>query len=122
MQEQEYGKHHEGHVELWNWLFHHPNKGKSQWPGWERNGGIWPEVEADCFACEVSRDPACRDCPIIWGEKIINGKMQCGHNDSPYCKWYYAKSPKAHKKYAALVRDAVWIPYEEWLEMVMEIV
>ena len=112
-----YEKYAKRHWELWNWLSHHQSKGKSQWPGWERNGGRWPSVEVNCFACEVSEKANCGDCPIIWGKRTFSGQMRCGHDDSPYSKWSLAKSLKTHKKYAALIRDAVWIPYEEWKEL-----
>jgi len=108
-----YEEAHGRHIELWDWLFHHPSKEKESCPKWEDNGGKWEGVSHDCFACEIddSVDANCHSCPVDWGSE------RCLRWDSPYRKWSDAEPPKTRKKYAALVRDAVWMKYEEWIKL-----
>lgn len=52
------------HRILWRWLAENPEASKSQWPGWELNGGKYEETDADCFLCEFAQ--RCGDCPLEW--------------------------------------------------------
>ena len=56
------------HKALWNWLSKNPGKRKSDWPGWEENGGRTDFATSFCFACEYSGQRPCRCCPLDWGE------------------------------------------------------
>ena len=93
------------HYKLWDWLYHHPSKGKDDWLEWEFNGGEVPAVDSNCFACEIilQREALCKNCPINW-----NPFNSCIENESSYTKWDKAKSLKTRKKYAKLVRDVKW--------------
>lgn len=44
----------EAHKQMWTWLAENPKKYKSDWPGWDYNGGTHAPVEAACFACEYT--------------------------------------------------------------------
>ena len=67
---------HNAHRDLWNWLSHNPFKRKSDWPGWEKNGGKYPDAGNECFACDAC--PDCSGCPLVWPnghcyERIVDG-------------------------------------------------
>ena len=109
----QYEEAHERHIILWDWCAKHPTKEKDDCPMWEENGGEWEENENACFACEVcdQADLSCTHCPIDWGVE------SCCTTGSPYLKWADSESMKTRKKYAALIRDAKWTPYEEWIKI-----
>ena len=109
-----YEEAHGRHIELWDWCYHHPSKAKASCPKWKDNGGEWEANDWECFACEVidSGGSSCRACPVDWGEDCL-----CCSKNSPFNKWDDSQSPKTRKKYAALVRDAVWMKYEEWIKL-----
>jgi len=88
-------KAHKLHRELWDWLYHHPSKKKSDWPGWKDNGGNASRVRADCFLCEYYyfHFGDCLHCPLFL--------------NNYFTRWALCASLKTKKKYAKLVRDAV---------------
>lgn len=88
--------------ELWTWLAETGEGYKNTWPGWKTYG----VVQNDCAFCEYSYpkaigyhdtdDVICRKCP--WYRKFGH----CEEYDSPYWKWWEARSAKTRKKYARL--------------------
>jgi len=110
---EQYEESHAQHIQLWDWCFHHPSKEKDDCPMWEWNSGTWEAVRGNCFACEVAHSicnfAPCSRCPM-------DAKI-CYAFFSYYDKWESVKSPKTSKKYAALIRDAKWMPYEEWIKL-----
>ena len=87
------------HRELWDWLFHHPSKGKKDWPRWELNGGDIEAAAADCFLCEYMREnrKVCDRCPLLWP-----GGGMCV---VVFERWRTARSPATRKKHAKTMRD-----------------
>lgn len=87
-------------LELWQWLYKHPDKGKFKWPEWEYNGGKYPTVINDCFAC--NKGP-CSKCPLLplWPDTCCPG----AHQSTIYTRWAAAKSNKTRKKYAKQIVD-----------------
>jgi len=83
------------HRELWDWLYHHPLKGKEDWPKW-----VWNDGDLDaynrCFLCDYVG--SC--CPVNWVTTT-----DCMSKRSYYHRWSKAKTPKTRKKYAKLIRD-----------------
>ena len=56
-----------GHLCLWDWCIKNPQKEKSEWPGWKRNGGKYEDQPFDCFACGYDAQfygPRCSSCPL----------------------------------------------------------
>ena len=94
------------HRMLWGWLADNPGTKhkltkKSDWPGWEYNGGRYAEVDEDCFLCEYAFrviDMTCPQCPLDWGEDLL-----CV--ESIYLDWCEARTPKTRSKYAEIIRD-----------------
>ena len=102
------------HRELWGWLadnpinLKYPNifNYKSNWPGWEKNGGKFPDIDEHCFLCEYDASNVdfdgkyfCEDtCLLVWNS-ISSG---CG---SEFGNWCYAKTEENRRKYAILIRD-----------------
>lgn len=108
---EQYEEYHERHIELWDWCFHHPSSEKYNCPMWRWNDGPWEDENgSECHACDACGF-RCGECPVDWG------KPTCSSEGSPFDKWCDAGSPKTRKKYAALVRDAKWMPYEEWIKL-----
>jgi len=91
------------HRELWDWLYHHPNKQKWDWPSWESNGGNIPRVSSYCFLCEYSVqhwNNYCREtCILDWSPD--SGCL----GDGAFERWDNAISPRTRKKYAKIIRD-----------------
>ena len=72
---------HQAHRELWDWLSKHPGKLKSEWPGWDRNYGPYPDNGNECFACDACSD--CSGCPLVWPhghcyERVVYGETLHG--------------------------------------------
>lgn len=67
---------HAAHVELWDWLAQHPDKGKDDWPGWEESGAI-PVFY--CFACKAAERMAqyLKQLPKDSGVGAINCATLC---------------------------------------------
>jgi len=40
--------------DVWSWLAVNPEKDKSDYPGWEANGGSVPKMTYDCPCCEYA--------------------------------------------------------------------
>ena len=106
----QYERGHERHIILWNWCILNPFEEKYNCPMWQRVGGKWRRVAVDCFACHIDGDNDCKKCPME------AKACKCGDN-SYFDKWAKAKTAKTRKKYAALLRDAKWTPYEEWIKI-----
>jgi len=53
------------HRKLWRWLNKNPNKHKYDWPGWESNGGRYPDQFISCFFCIYP----CNKCPVEFPPK-----------------------------------------------------
>ena len=87
-----------GHMELWNWLSENPEKGKSDWPGWNYNGGKYRWVDNDCFMCEINFSHSnCDGCPLVqeklWGGPQKAGNIgYCEHPLSAYARWLRSKA------------------------------
>jgi len=105
----QYERGHERHILLWDWCTNHPAKDKDDCPMWQRNGGKWRGVWADCFACHIDENTDCKKCPM--------DAKACKNDVSYFAKYRLAKTLKTRKKYAALIRDAKWTPYEEWIKI-----
>ena len=65
---------HSAHKELWEWLSRHPDKNKTDWPGWDYNEGFYSCLE-ECFACEYAnsfgKNFMCSRCPLIWPGELL---------------------------------------------------
>jgi hypothetical protein len=90
----------EAHIAQWHWLFNNPAKDKSDWPGWQKNGGMYDECERDCFACEICKGECYEFCPLIM--------PACHSPRSPYLRWSNAPKswPNRRKRFAAIIRDS----------------
>lgn len=104
------------HKELWNWLADNPNKGKINWPGWKRNGGIY-DAMGSCFACEYDKQcgtsffDSCEKCPIVWGG------IDCQNLNSPYFQWVTLLNiPSNYKRRSKLARQIANLPVREGVE------
>jgi hypothetical protein len=89
------------HIELWQWLYDHPDKGKEDWPGWEKYCDKTGHIHNLCFAC-VFAGYCVPYCPL--NQELMQG---CRYDQGAYASWCdsYGK-PDEHRKYAALIRDA----------------
>lgn len=86
-------------IDLWTWLEKTGDQHKSNWPEWERNGGTYPEISADCFLCEYDErqdEASCEACPYY------QGYNSCLDLDSPFYLWGKAHSISTRKEYASL--------------------
>jgi hypothetical protein len=66
------------HYAMWDWLYHHPDKEKKDYPGWRQNGGTEKKVINSCFLCEYYKefDISSHYCPLYRaGQCIVNGIM-----------------------------------------------
>jgi len=97
------------HRELWDWLYHNPEKAKGDWPRWEE----LEKVMAQCFLCEYANRKCnltlfqCECCPLAWPRFDLWSRkgVFCYQKDTPFDKWAKAKSPRIKKKYAKIIRD-----------------
>ena len=106
---------HTAHKELWTWLADNPEKGKGEWPGWENNGGKYPNTSNDCFACEYDNKidwPACDSCPLIWETTY------CQPYNSLFTKWQSAFFNNNHKSCSEFARQIANLPVREGVECV----
>lgn len=92
-------------LELWQWLYDNPDKGKSDWPEWEYNGGQYECLPTDCFCCEwVFRvtKTTCSACPLspLWGISCTDLS-----EGNVYRLWGKATTQKDKKKYAKQIVD-----------------
>jgi hypothetical protein len=105
---------HDGHIKLWDDLAKSGNKSKS-------SSSIWKDltykhlctesvIRSLCFCCQFRTIDDCKKCPIKWSkEDIIEDYNSCFYSkDSPYFKWFIARTIKTRKKYAAIIRDMKW--------------
>ena len=99
------------HRELWDWLYHNPDKGKEDWPKWDFNGGEHEKVKSNCFLCEYTGDsygPTVDDClsscPLEWpgGTCTFNSTSEI---IPLYDAWSDARSLKLRTKLAKKIRD-----------------
>ena len=85
--------------ELWEWLAK-TGKKKRDWPGWEENGGKYPDREGNrCFLCNYvpSHNSSCMEaCPYC----IAYGSC-CEKADSPYILWLRSPAMSDEKKHYA---------------------
>ena len=90
------------HRELWDWLYHHPSKHKSDWPKWEYNGGNVKEANNDCLLCEYIQAlyAGCDRCPLDWSPTEF-----CQMGGGYFDKWLAARSWQTKKKYTKIIRD-----------------
>jgi hypothetical protein len=97
------------HIELWQWLYDHPSKRKSDWPGWK--GNVGDAKQWRCFACAVAAMSShrgwadCEICPLNQEIMVGCSIIKAG----AYRRWVEAgvyKDMKSRKKYAAIIRDA----------------
>ena len=78
-------------VELWDWLTNNPEKKKTDWPGWELNGGKIPKLLNDCPCCEYDDqhmthfDDYCEHCPLL--EYWPGGNCEPDSRVSPWQDW-----------------------------------
>lgn len=99
------------HVELWTWLADNPDKGKDDWPGWEKNGedfGVYDntEIVARCFLCEAMQSSCtpCEECPLT-----DDGLPDCYATGSLFQQWARARKAGDYntaQKLAMKIRDA----------------
>jgi hypothetical protein len=97
------------HIELWQWLYDHPDKDCHVWPGWED----CDEVPGSyCLACQFAFEQEERDdeihfvcdyCPLDQG---IMKMCQGQGTFYDWCEARYIGDSKAAQKYAAMIRDA----------------
>ena len=113
--------------DLWNWLAMNPGRAKSDYPGWEANGGTILEMRHSCPCCEYAanrlmgslRKPEvaivptdigeafCEHCPLA-GFWPPNG---CTSYDSPFALWANANPesrfwPLLRSGYATMIANA----------------
>lgn len=118
------------HRELWDWLYHHPSKSKTDWPEWDRIEEIYGMIPHNCFPCAYAikqrKHPICPSlslaefcswpercecCPLDWGEKSCSYPF--GYFNSDYrglfMTWDHLnpvrKNSKRRKELAAQIRD-----------------
>lgn len=93
-------------LDLWTWLAKHPDKDKSDWPGWEKLRAF----VNDCPCCEYHTTGgnyrACGPgCLVSWEDG------SCGSDSSSYQQWYFTWILSDKVKYALqivqLVREAL---------------
>lgn len=113
------------HKELWNWLANNPDKKKSEWPGWKRNGGKYKHQANFCFACgyassDDSMDDDCefKTCPFIWHNNTNihddgNCWLDCECDGSEYKSWKDAETAKLKSRYARQIAN---LPVREGVE------
>lgn len=93
------------HRELWGWLADNPHQTKSDWVGWQKNGGKY-NATGNCFACEYAEreNPGgdCLNCPFLWG---TDESHACYYSESPYVKYVNSFASSLRAKYAAMIRD-----------------
>ena len=95
-----------GHYSLWSYLENHPDKREDEWPGWETNGGTYPYLSHECFACEYAgctNDGIrnCRKCPFIkWrGDEIVACTRDL------YGKWEHETDKRRRASYARQIKN-----------------
>jgi len=86
--------------ELWEWIAKTGGE-KEDWPEWERNGGKYPSVHADCFLCgsvqgSIAYAEPCDDCP--YHEQYGD----CFRDGSPFFKWQNATTKEEAKYWATI--------------------
>lgn len=95
---------HTAHKALWNWLSENPDKEKSDWPGWEWNGGKHKDTRTNlCFACMYDNEIEgyCYNCPLDWP----NGMECVSDDDSLYPNWHFCQDLQRRAELAAQIRD-----------------
>ena len=94
------------HYRLWDWLYHHPSKGKKDWPEWDFNDGavksgnnyslcflcLWQEIRLERY---TKMKHFCQGCPLDDDLNLFDS-------------WSCAETPRERKKYAKLMRDVKW--------------
>lgn len=91
------------HRELWDWLLHHPSKGKRDWPRWLFNGGDIEGADSDCFLCECHNSQHLVNCED--GECILAWPKGGACYNDIFEDWCVAKSPATRKRHARTIRD-----------------
>lgn len=95
---------HKAHRRLWNWLANNPGEEKYCWPEWKENGGAIPHVRDRCFACAITGDGACKECPIEWP-----GSGFCaGDDDDLFCIWCGTGTPESRVEIAKRIANLPW--------------
>lgn len=99
-------------VELWAWLAEDRGRLKHNWPGWERNGGIYPVMEHNCPCCDyanqrlyinkerVNQMNRCNRCPISTELKNCNA-------GSAFQLWRDTKNIKYAKQILKIAKEAL---------------
>ena len=78
--------------DLWLWLAVTGSANKSEWPGWEFNGGYLDKCGFNCPACHYAED--CNLCPIKWADSV------CYYYGSEYSGWAEAETYRIRSKWA----------------------
>ena len=110
---------HQGHRELWDWLSKHPGKLKSEWPGWDRNYGPYPDNGNECFACDACSD--CSGCPLVWPnghcyERFVEGKTLNG-----LFKRWHVLNEISRNRYNRGFFDSAWESIPEMIQLARRI-
>ena len=87
--------------DIWTWLAVHPEKGKEDYPEWEKNGGSIPEMMFDCPCCEYTSPDGteCIRCPLFqfWPHG------DCEDHSSPYWIW---RNADPRSRFGRLIRNS----------------
>jgi hypothetical protein len=119
------------HRQLWDWISHHPNKLKSEWPEWKRIIDIFGYILHNCFPCQWAIERSgtenwperCYYCPLDWthGTRLDNDKddiISCAYSafskkdkyKGLYREWNMLDSPSDRKKKQRLARQIRDLP------------
>ena len=113
---------HTNHKKLWNWLAENPDKEKTDWPEWEKNGGRVKRVRSNCFACEYAegrtcedeRVDLCEDCPLVWHLKGVD-KPRCNLSSGLWSAWFWENTLKKRGEYALQIAN---LPVKDGVETI----
>lgn len=100
---------HTAHKELWGWLAKNPDKEKSDWHGWRKNGGQYPTGFRHCFACAYAakcciRGLLCSHCPFELDKRALRPNYDC--LGGLFSDWLYAREIKEERiKFAVMIRN-----------------
>lgn len=103
---------HTAHKELWDWLVRNPDKQKSDWEGWNFNGGKYEGIAWGCFACKYDNCNGCKYCPLVWPNDMICSKAS-EFERSLFQDWDNETDLKKRSELARQIRD---LPVREGVE------
>lgn len=104
---------HTAHKALWLWLAENPDKPEIHWPGWSINGGSFPLIINECFACEYAKRCLIgEECPLEWPMNK-DGNFSC-NSGGLFSLWL--RSEDGPKSRARLARQIANLPVKPGVE------